>query len=63
MASHDELLDFAMIMVDSATRKYLDGSNDDIAFLLMLAGIGKFGLESFPGAGHNYYVVLEAIYK
>ena len=63
MASHDELLDFAMIMVDSATRKYLDGSNDVIPFLLMLAGIGKFELESFPGAGHNYYVVLEAIYK
>ena len=62
MASHDELLDFAMIMVDSATRKYLDGSNK-MAFFCMINGMGKYNLESFPGAGHNYYITLEAIYK
>ena len=62
MASHDELLDFAMLMVDSATREYLDGITE-MAFFLVITGIGKYRVESYPGAGHNYYVVLEAIYK
>ena len=62
MASHDELLDFAMLMVDSATRKYLDGITE-MAFFLVITGIGKYRLESYPGAGHNFYIVLEAIYK
>ena len=57
-----DLMDFAMLMVDSTTRKYLDGSNK-MAFVTMLIGIGKYRLESFPGAGHNYYVLLEAIYE
>lgn len=62
MDKHYELLHFAMIMVDSTTRQYLDGSNK-MAFPCMIMGIGKCRLESFPGAGHNYYVMLEAIYK
>ena len=62
MDKHYELLHFAMIMVDSTAKQYLDGSND-MMFLCMLMGIGKYRLESFPGAGHNYYVILEAIYK
>lgn len=62
MAARNDLLDSAMIMVDSTARKYLDGSNK-MAFPCMIMGIGKCRLESFPGAGHNYYVMLEAIYK
>ena len=61
MDKHYELLSSAMIMVDCATREYLDGN--DMAFFCMINGIGQYGLESFPGAGHNYYVILEAIYK
>ena len=62
MDKHYELLHFAMIMVDSTAKHYLYGSSK-MAFFCMLMGIGKYRLESFPGAGHNYYVMLEAIYK
>ena len=62
MNGNRDMIDFAMLMVDSATQKYLDGSNK-MAFPFMLMGIGKCRLESFPGAGHNYYVMLEAIYE
>lgn len=62
MDKNNDLMNFAMIMVDSTAEKYLDGSNK-MAFPCMLMGIGKCRLESFPGAGHNYYVMLEAIYR
>lgn len=62
MDKHYELLHFAMIMVDSTAKQYLDGSNK-MAFPCVIMGIGKCRLESFPGAGHNYHVMLEAIYK
>lgn len=62
MNGNRDMIDFAMLMVDSATQKYLDGRNK-MAFVNMLIGIGKYRLESFPGAGHNYYVILEAIYE
>ena len=61
MDKHYELLNSAMIMVDCAVNAYLDGN--DMAFFCMIIGIGKYDLESFPGAGHNYYIILEAIYK
>ena len=62
MDKHYELLHFAMIMVDSTAKQYLDGSNK-MAFPCVIMGIGKCRLESFPGAGHNDHVMLEAIYK
>lgn len=61
MDKNNDMMNFAMLMVDSATKNYLNG--EPIEFLLVLTGIGKYGLESFPGAGHNYYMILEAIYK
>ena len=51
----------AMLLVDEAVRDYI--KNKKMTFLCLILGDGQFKLEAYPGAGHNYYVVLEAIYE
>ena len=53
MYGEKDLRKIADIMVETATTKYNDGTNY-MSFILMLTGLGKYKLESYPGAGHNY---------
>lgn len=58
--SHLNLL--ADTMVSEAVQKYRNG-NDSTAFSFLLNGFGPFNLEAFPGAGHNYHCIMDAIYR
>ncbi len=62
MYGEKDLRKIADIMVETATTKYNDGTNY-MSFILMLTGLGKYKLESYPGAGHNYNEILNAIYR
>ena len=61
MYNDKQLSSIADEIVKTAVKRY-EGSGA-FSFALTIMGSGKFKLESFPGAGHNFYVILEAIYK
>lgn len=48
-------------LVEKTFQNYLQ-QNNEMGFYLLLLGKGHFKLESFPGAGHNYYEILNSIY-
>ena len=59
-----ELLDtskYAEKMVELINKDYKEGKK--IAYLPLLAGIATCKIESRPGAGHNYYEVVDAIHR
>jgi len=47
--------------VELINKSYIEGKK--IAYLPLLAGIATCKIESRPGAGHNYYAVVDAIHK
>ena len=60
--SPESLARIADAMVEETVKMYVSGENK-MAFMVMLMGSRSFKLEAFPGAGHNYYAILEAIYR
>lgn len=48
--------------IETAMEMYISKHNT-FAFDFALCGVGPYKLESFPGTGHNYYYILEAIYR
>lgn len=51
----DARIDYAMAA--------LKNENNKMGLYCALLGIGQFKLEVIPGAGHNYYSILDAIYR
>jgi hypothetical protein len=48
-------------MVDLVNNDYIEGKK--IAYLPLLAGIGACMVEIHPGAGHNFFYVIDAIHN
>ena len=42
--------------------KYINSGNH-MGFHLLYYGKGNYKVEAFPGAGHNYYAVLDGVYR
>lgn len=59
--TYERLVDQAEAMVLIIHRKYLSGNK--MAYPALLSGIGNCCIESYPGAGHNYQAVVDAIHK
>jgi len=59
--TYERLVDQAEAMVNIIHRKYLSGNK--MAYPALLLGIGNFCIESYPGAGHNYQAVVDAIHN
>ena len=57
----DELSNYSDKLIDVAINYYLN--DNKMAFYMILLGKGKFKVEAFPNAGHNYYEILNSIYK
>ncbi len=61
MSAYDELLHYARSMTYIMNRKYKAGNN--MAYLALLSGVAGTTVEAFPGAGHNYQAVIDAIHS
>ena len=61
MSAYDELLHYARSMTYIINRKYKAGNN--MAYLALLSGVAGTTVEAFPGAGHNYQAVIDAIHS
>lgn len=59
--TYDELVDYAEGLVNIINEKYNTGAT--IAYLILLTGDGNYKVESYPGAGHNYQAVVDAIHN
>mgnify|MGYP000023593071 FL=1 len=59
--TYERLVDQAEAMVNIVHKKYLSGNK--MAYPALLSGIGNFCIESYPGAGHNYQAVVDAIHN
>lgn len=59
--TYERLVDQAEAMVNIIHRKYLSGNK--MAYPALLLGIGNCCIESYPGAGHNYQAVIDAIHN
>ena len=58
---YDKLVDQAEAMVNIINKKYVAGNR--MAYLALLSGVGSCRIESYPGAGHNYQAVVDAIHN
>ena len=58
---YDKLVDQAEAMVNIINKKYIAGNR--MAYLALLSGVGCCRIESYPGAGHNYQAVVDAIHN
>ena len=58
---YDKLVDQAEAMVNIINKKYIAGNR--MAYLALLSGVGSCRIESYPGAGHNYQAVVDAIHN
>ena len=56
---YDKLVDQAEAMVNIINKKYVAGNR--MAYLALLSGVGSCRIESYPGAGHNYQAVVDAM--
>ena len=54
-------VDQAEAMVNIINKKYVTGNR--MAYLALLSGVGSCRIESYPGAGHNYQAVVDAIHN
>lgn len=59
--TYERLVDQTEAMVLIIHRKYLSGNK--MAYPALLLGIGNCCIESYPGAGHNYQAVVDAIHN
>lgn len=57
--TYKRLVDQAEAMVNIVHKKYLSGNK--MAYPALLLGV--FRIESYPGAGHNYQAVIDAIHN
>ena len=57
--TYKRLVDQAEAMVSIVHKKYLSGNM--MAYPALLLGV--FRIESYPGAGHNYQAVIDAIHN
>ena len=58
---YDKLVDQAEAMVNIINKKYVAGNR--MAYLALLSGVGSCRIESYPGAGHTYQAVVDAIHN
>ena len=58
---YEKLVDQAEAMVNIINKKYVAGNK--MAYLALLSGVGSCRIESYPGAGHNYQAVVDAIHN
>lgn len=61
MDTKDELTQYAEILVGIADKKYLSGNQ--MSYYFLLTGAENCKLESIPGTGQNYQVVVDAIHN
>ena len=59
--TYDELVTYTEGMMKIVNKKYVEGNY--MAYLPILSGIAQYKIESRPGAGHNYYAVVDAIHN
>lgn len=59
--TYDRLVDQAEAMVNIIHKKYVAGNK--MAYIALLSGVGDCRIESYPGAGHNYQAVVDAIHN
>lgn len=57
--TYKRLVDQAEAMVNIVHKKYLSGNK--MAYPALLLGV--FRIESYPGSGHNYQAVIDAIHN
>lgn len=60
MEENNDLVQYGEILVGIADQKYLHG--DLKAYQSLLLGSGSCKLEDFPGGGHNYRIMIDAIH-
>ena len=64
MTQYEELVEDTEELVRIIHKKYMTGEKGcNVAYLPMLSGIGPCKVEMRPGAGHNYYAVVDAIHN
>ena len=64
MTEYEELVEDTEELVRIIHKKYMTGAKGcDVAYLPMLSGIGPCKVEMRPGAGHNFYAVVDAIHN
>ena len=64
MTEYEELVEDTEELVRIIHKKYMTGEKGcNVAYLPMLSGIGPCKVEMRPGAGHNYYAVVDAIHN
>ncbi|MBO4898206.1 MAG: hypothetical protein J5590_07915 [Clostridia bacterium] len=61
MYTEKQIDDLADIVVKEAVSRYTKIGPG--GFGMVMCGIGPWKVESFPGAGHNYYAIIRAIYR
>lgn len=61
MNSIEDMRNLAYNLVQEANNNYLLG--EELAYPILLMGIGIYRVESVPGAGHNYQIIIDAIHK
>ncbi len=61
MIQEATLRKIADALIEGSVLNYYNGKK--MSFILMLNGVQKYNLEAFPGAGHNYRILLEQIYE
>lgn len=59
--TYKRLIDQAEAIINIVHKRYLSGNK--MAYPALLFGIGGFYIESYPGAGHNYQAVIDAIHN
>lgn len=59
--TYEELVDYAEIIVNIVNGRYKEGNK--LAYLPLLSGVGTCKVESFPGTGHNYQAIIDAIHN
>ena len=64
MTQYVELVEDTEELVRILHKKYMTVEKGcNVAYLPMLSGIGPCKVEMRPGAGHNYYAVVDAIHN
>lgn len=59
--TYKRLVDQAEAIINIVHKRYLSGNK--MAYPALLFGIDGFYIESYPGAGHNYQAVIDAIHN
>ena len=60
-SAYEQLVYDAECIVNNVSQDFLEGN--DMAYLAFMKGMGYLKVESFEGAGHNFYAVLDAIHN